>query len=278
MPPPTSRSGEALDANQRRVGPLCYTLTVTDLSITQSGLLLAAIGVVAFLYSSVGHGGATGYLAVMALLGVAPALARPGALWMNCVVASIAFWRFQRAGFFDGRIFWPLAATSIPCAWLGSRLHLEGAAYALALGVALLAAGWFLGWSRREQPDTPTRPLAWPLAMLAGGGLGLLAGLTGIGGGVFLTPLLVFLRWTPAKVAGGISALFIVVNSVAGLAGLGREALVWQPLFLGAVGIGVAGALLGTHFGVNRWRTITFRRALATVLWIAAGKLILAGK
>ncbi len=252
---------------------------MTDLLNIQNAILLAAIGAVAFLYSSVGHGGATGYLAVMALLGIAPAVARPGALWMNCVVASIAFWRFQRAGFFDRKVFWPLAAASIPCAWVGSRLHLEGAAYALVLGVALLAAGWFLGWGRSASRDAPpTRPLAWPLAVLAGGGLGFLAGLTGIGGGVFLTPLLIFLNWTPAKVAGGISALFIVVNSTAGLVGLGGKALVWQPVFVGAVVVGVVGALLGTHLGVNRWRTVTFRRALASVLWIAAGKLILTGK
>ena len=250
-----------------------------ELSNIQNAILLAAIGAVAFLYSSVGHGGATGYLAVMALLGIAPGVARPGALWMNCVVASIAFCRFQRAGFFDRKVFWPLAAASIPFAWLGSRLHLEGAAYALVLGAALLAAGWFLGWGRSASTDAPpTRPLTWPLAVLAGGGLGFLAGLTGIGGGVFLTPLLIFLNWTPAKVAGGISALFIVVNSIAGLVGLGSKALVWQPVFVGAVVVGVAGALLGTHLGVNRWRTATFRRALASVLWIAAGKLILTGK
>ncbi len=215
----------------------------------------------------------------MALLGIAPAVARPGALWMNCVVASIAFWRFQRARFFDRKVFWPLAASSIPCAWLGSRLHLEGAAYALVLGGALLAAGWFLGWGRSTSADaSPTRPIAWPLAVLAGGGLGFLAGLTGIGGGVFLTPLLIFLNWTPAKVAGGISALFIVVNSIAGLVSLGSKALVWRSVFVGAVVVGVAGALLGTHLGVNRWRTATFRRTLASVLWIAAGKLILTGK
>lgn len=249
-----------------------------EFSNLQNVVLLAAISAVAFWYSSVGHGGATGYLAVAALLGTAPAMARPGALWMNCVVASIAFWRFQRAGFFDGKVFWPLAAASIPCAWLGSQLHLEGAVYAPVLGGALLAAGWFLGWERREQSDHPPRPLAWPLAVLAGGGLGLLAGLTGIGGGVFLTPLLIFLNWTPARVAGGISALFIVVNSLAGLAGLGSKALVWQPVFIGAVAVGAAGALFGTYWGVNRWRTATFRRALAGVLWLAAGKLILTGK
>lgn len=241
-------------------------------------MLLLSISAVAFLYSSVGHGGATGYLAAATLLGLTPAVARPGALWMNCCVAGIAFWRFQRSGFFDVNIFWPLAMASIPCAWLGSRIHLEGRVYALVLGSALLAAGWFLGWGRREQTDAPLRPLGLPLAFLAGGGLGFLAGLTAIGGGVFLTPLLILLNWTPAKVAGGISALFIVVNSVAGLVGLGAKALIWQPVFVGAVALAVTGALLGTHFGVNRWRTIAFRQALAAVLWIAAGKLLLTGR
>ena len=157
-------------------------------------------------------------------------------------------------------------------------MHLEGRGYALVLGAALLAAGWFLGWGRREESGAPVRPLGLPVALLAGGGLGFLAGLTGIGGGVFLTPLLIILNWAPAKIAGGISALFIVVNSVAGLAGLGGRAFVWQPLFVGAVALGVGGALVGAHLGVKRWNTATFRRALAVVLWIAAAKLLFTGK
>jgi len=246
-------------------------------SITLFALPIA-VAVVAFLYSSVGHGGATGYLAVAALLGLGPTLARPGALWMNCCVAGIAFWRFQRSGFFDLRVFWPLAVASIPSAWLGSRIHLEARGHALVLAVALLAAAWFLGWHRREHPDGPWRPPGALIALPAGGGLGFLAGLTGIGGGVFLTPLLILLNWTPAKVAGGISALFIVCNSAAGLIGLGHQALVWHPFLAGAVGLGIFGAVLGTHYGVHRWHTKGFRRALAMVLWIAAVKLILTGK
>ncbi len=249
-----------------------------ELSATQTSLLLAAIGVIALLYSSVGHGGATGYLAVMALAGVAPALAKPGALWINCFVASIAFWRFRSAGFFDRNIFIPLAIASVPCAWLGSRLHLEGRVYAYVLGATLLAAGWLLGWGRRTQDTETARPINLPLALVTGGGLGLLAGLTGIGGGVFLTPLLIFLGWTPAKTAGGISALFIVVNSVAGLIGLGEKALIWQPAYLAAPVIAVAAAFVGTHFSVKRWSLPVFRRVLAVVLWVAALKLLLTGK
>lgn len=269
---------------------------MTELSALHTGLLLAAIGVIALLYSSVGHGGATGYLAIMALLGVAPALAKPGALWINCFVASIAFWRFRRAGFFDWKIFTPLAAASVPLAWLGSRMHLEGRAYSLVLGVTLLLAGWLLGWGRRGEAERgmnsasgdgtgETRNefrapglLNLPLALGTGGALGLLAGMTGIGGGVFLTPLLIFLRWTPAKTAGGISALFIVVNSIAGLIGLGGKALIWEPAYVAAPAIAVVAALIGTHFSVKRWSLPVFRRVLAAVLWVAAAKLLLTGK
>ena len=107
---------------------------------------------------------------------------------------------------------------------------------------------------------------------MVGGGLGLLAGMTGIGGGVYLTPLLLLLRWTPTKMAGGISALFIVVNSVAGLAGLGEEALIWEPVYVVAPILGVGAALLATYLSVLRWNSTTFRRLLAVVLWIAAFK------
>lgn len=243
-----------------------------ELSGLQISLLLAAIGVVALLYSSVGHGGATGYLAVMSLIGVSPVLARPGALWMNVFVASVAFWRFHKSGLFDARIFVPLACASIPMAWLGSRLHLDGRAYSVVLGLALLSAGWLMGWGRRKTDDVETRPVALPMALGVGAGLGFLAGMTGVGGGVYLTPLLIFLRWTPAKMAGGISALFIVVNSIAGLVGLGKDAMIWEPVYMIAPVIGVVAAFLGTYLSVLRWNSMTFRRVLAVVLWVAAIK------
>lgn len=243
-----------------------------ELNLAQTTILLVAIGAIAFLYSSVGHGGATGYLAIMALAGVAPTVARPGALWMNCFVASVGFWRFWRAGLFDRRVFFPLAAASIPLAWAGSRLRLEGWVYELLLGIALAAAGWMLGWGRRPQEENPRRHPSRSAALALGGALGFLAGMTGIGGGVYLTPLLIFLRWTPAKTAGGVSALFIVVNSAAGLLGLGRDAILTEPAFLLAPVVGVGAALLATWLSVHRWNALTFRRVLAVVLWLAAAK------
>ena len=128
-----------------------------ELSAIQIIFLLAAVAAVAFLYSSAGHGGATGYLAVMSLLGVPALQAKPGALWMNCVVASIAFWRFRQAGHFDGRVFASLAIASIPAAWLGSRLPLHGAVYAIVLGLGLASSGWLLGWMHRLQEEQPRR-------------------------------------------------------------------------------------------------------------------------
>lgn len=241
-------------------------------------VLPLAVAVVAFLYSSVGHGGATGYLAVGALLGLAPAYVRPGALWMNCVVAGIAFYRFRQAGCFDFRIFWPLAAASIPCAWLGSQAHLNTRVYGLVLAAVLFAVGLLLAWPRTTKEENPTRPLELPAALLAGSVLGLLAGMIGIGGGVFLTPLLILLHWASDKVAAGISALFIVVNSMAGLLGMGASALIWEPTCLWAVALGIAGALLGTQLSLKKFQPQGFRRVLAVVLWIAAGKLALTGK
>jgi len=249
-----------------------------DLSTAQVIVLLTAIASVAFLYSSVGHGGATGYLAVAALIGLAPSIARPGALWLNCIVASIAFWRFQAAGHFNARIFLTLAAASVPMAWLGSKAHLTGRTYGVVLGVTLAVAGTLLAMRSNDPAVDEAKPPQPPVALGIGAVLGLLAGLTGIGGGVFLTPLLIFLRWSPAKTAGGISALFILVNSVAGLLGFGKASLNWEPIALVAPLLGAAGALAGTWFGVKRWAPPAFRRALALVLWIAAVKLLLTGK
>jgi len=245
---------------------------MTDLSLPAVTALLAAIAGIAFLYSSVGHGGATGYLAVMALLGVAPAFARPSALWMNCFVASVAFWRFYRAGFFNASIFVPLACASVPMAWLGSRLRLDGWVYSLSLALALYGAGAVLAWGHRLGAERPPRAVAWHQAAPAGAMLGFLAGLTGIGGGVYLTPALIFLGWTSPKNAAGISALFIVVNSAAGLIGLNEAALVHDPLFAVAPAVGITAALASTTWSIGQWNSSAFRRVLAIVLWIAATK------
>lgn len=245
---------------------------MSELTVNLWLMLAVAVSAVAFLYSSVGHGGATGYLAVLALIGVSPDSARGTALLANCFVAGVAWWRFGRAGHFDLRVF--LALASVPCAWLGSRVALPPSAYGILLGAVLIAAGLFLLTRRKATEDISLRAPSVPLALAAGAGLGLVAGLTGIGGGVFLSPLLLFLRWVNPKTSGGIAAAFIVLNSIAGLIGLGTR-LTGASLPLLALALpATAAALLGTHFGVRRWSDAAFGRALAGVLMFAGGKLL----
>jgi len=247
---------------------------MSELTLNLWLLLAVAVSAVAFLYSSVGHGGATGYLAVLALLGVTPDAARGTALLANCFVAGVAWWRFGRAGHFDRRVFLPLVLASVPCAWLGSRVALPPSTYGVLLGAVLIAAGLFLLTRRTATKDSSLRAPSVPLALVAGAGLGLVAGLTGIGGGVFLSPLLLLLRWVNPKTSGGIAAAFIVLNSVAGLIGLGsRVTGASLPLFALALPA-TAAALIGTHYGVRRWSDAAFGRALALVLMFAGGKLL----
>lgn len=237
------------------------------------GLLTAGVFVIALLYSSVGHAGASGYIAVMSLLSLAPAEIKPIALALNILVASIGSWQFWRAGHFSWSLFWPFALLSVPCAFLGGYLNLPTRIFKVIVGIVLLvSAAQFL---LRPPADGESRPPARPVAMGVGAGLGLLAGLTGTGGGIFLTPLLIFLRWARTKTAAATSALFILLNSVSGLLG-NFSATQTFPRFgvslLVAAGIG---GLLGSHLGSRRLQPTLIKRLLALVLVIAGLKLIL---
>jgi uncharacterized protein len=247
-----------------------------DLTAFNWTILLAAVFAVAFFYSSVGHGGATGYLAALAVLGVAPASARVAVLITNVLVAGIAWFRFWRAGHFDGRVLLSFAIVSIPCAWLGARVHISPQTYKIVLGAVLTVAGLtLLLRSRWQTDDVPIQKFFLPLALLIGAVLGFLAGLTGIGGGVFLSPLLYVFRWVKPKTTGGIAAGFIVVNSLAGLVGTGWEKIAHAGPLLWLTLPAVIGAVLGTHFGARRWSSVTFSRVLAAVLVFAGGKLLI---
>jgi uncharacterized protein len=247
-----------------------------DLTIGNWMILLAAIFTVAFFYSSVGHGGATGYLAALALLGIAPMSARVAVLVVNILVASVAWWRFWRAGHFDPVILLWFAVASVPAAWLGSKIHISPHTYKLVLGGVLTAAGLILFFRARWQTDDVIlRKCYWPFALVVGAMLGFLAGLTGIGGGVFLSPVLYLFRWVKPKTTGGIAAGFIVLNSIAGLVGAGWGKITHAGPLLWLTLPAVAGALLGTHLGAQRWSSMTFSRVLAGVLVFAGGKLLL---
>ncbi len=248
---------------------------MTDLNTIEWLTLCASVLTVAFFYSSVGHGGATGYLAALAVLGVAPESAGVAVLIANVLVASVACRRFSKAGYFNGRALLTFAITSVPCAWLGSRVPISPHTYKLVLGTVLTLGGVILLLRARWQiENVVVRQIYWPLALLVGAVLGFLAGLTGIGGGVFLSPLLYLFRWVKPKTTGGIAAGFIVVNSLAGLAGKGWEKIINVGPLLWLTLPAVIGALLGTHFGARRWDSVTFSRVLAGVLIFAGGRLV----
>ncbi|RIK97316.1 MAG: sulfite exporter TauE/SafE family protein [Proteobacteria bacterium] len=240
--------------------------------MTHDPAVTAAIAAVAFLYASVGHAGASGYIAVMSLAGMAPAEIKPTALALNILVATLGSWQFWRAGHFSWRLFWPFALLSVPLAFLGGWLALPTAIFKLLVGIVLLfsAARFFL----RPPADAPGSPPTALVAVPVGGALGLLAGLTGTGGGIFLTPLLIFLHWAPAKTASAVSALFILVNSTAGLAGHWTSVQSLPPQSLAfAIAAGVGGAF-GARLGSRRLPPIWIQRLLAVVLTIAGAKLV----
>ena len=246
-----------------------------DLTALNWVILLSAVFTVAFFYSSVGHGGATGYLAALALLGVAPASAKVAVLITNVLVASVAWWRFYRAGHSNWKILLSFAVASVPCAFFGSKIYVSPKLYEIILGMVLMVGGIILLLRARWQTeDVAVKKVIWPVALLVGATLGFLAGLTGIGGGVFLSPVLYLFRWVKPKTTGGIAAGFIVVNSIAGLVGAGWGKITHAGPLLWLTLPAVIGAVLGTHYGARRWSSVTFSRVLAAVLVFAGGKLL----
>jgi uncharacterized protein len=230
----------------------------------------------ALLYASVGHGGASGYLAAMALFDLAPEVMKPTALVLNLFVAGVGTARYARAGCFSWNVFWPFALLSIPFAFLGGMWKLPAATYKIILGVVLLFAAWRLAIKQSAHAPSMQKPIVLPVALALGAAIGWLSGLSGVGGGIFLSPLLVLLGWADVRKTAGVSAAFILVNSAAGLLGhlesvqsLPREILWWAPAAL-------IGGVLGTELGSRRLTPLTMRRMLAAVLVVAGLKMLLA--
>jgi hypothetical protein len=235
-------------------------------------LLIAGVFVIAVLYSSVGHAGASGYIAVMSLLSMAPAVIKPTALSLNILVASIATWQFYRAGYFSWALFWPFAALAVPFAFVGGHLNLPTHLFKMLLGVVLLysALRFFIQSRQTLQIHEPPRAQA----LAAGAGIGFLSGLTGTGGGIFLTPLLLFMGWADAKRAAAVSALFVLVNSISGLAGNFSATKSLPPFIIPLLVAAALGGSLGSYFGSRRIQSATIKQLLAVVLLIAGLKLI----
>src|SRR6184192_1557452 len=235
--------------------------------------LFLAIGLVAFLYSSVGHAGASGYIATMTLFGVAPTIIRPTALVLNILVASIGAFQFWRAGHFCWKLFWPFALLSIPAAYVGGYLQPSASVLRILIGIVLFFSAARLMF-RRSDPSQ-TVPPSQPVAISVGAGLGFLSGLTGTGGGIFLTPLLLFCQWAPIRQAAAVSALFIWVNSIAGLVGYFTKVHSIPSLGLILAAAAIIGGVIGSHLGSRRFAVRVISVFLATVLLIAGIKLVL---
>lgn len=235
----------------------------------------ALLFLAALLYASVGHGGASGYLAVMALTGTPPAEMRFSALCLNVLVSAVATFRFYRAGAFSHKLFWPLVATSIPMAFVGGSISLPMHYFKPLVGVVLLYSAWRSFMTARSAGTVEIRPVGWPVLVVIGAVLGLLSGLTGVGGGIFLSPLLIFFRWAQTRTVSGIAAAFILVNSIAGLAGqmTGNYSVPQAlPLWLGVVFVG---GFIGATLGARRLGNPMIQRLLALVLLIAGIKMLL---
>ncbi len=225
------------------------------------------------LYASVGHGGASAYLAVMGLCGMVPADMKPVALVLNIAVSGVALGHFIRAGHFRSGLFWPLAAASVPAAFLGGWLQSPEPVYKTILAVALATGAWRLLATPADAG--PARNAGWPALVSSGAVIGLLSGLVGIGGGIFLTPILVIFRWAPAKSAAAVSAAFIAVNSCAGIGGFmlkGEQIPTMAWVLLPCV---LAGGWIGSRWGSGAATAPALRQSLAAVLMVAAAKFVI---
>ncbi|NOT15371.1 MAG: sulfite exporter TauE/SafE family protein [Methylotenera sp.] len=249
------------------------------MSVVQTELLtlIPLIFFAALLFSSVGHGGASAYLAAMALVGMAPAQMRPAALVLNVFVASIAVYKFYRAGAFSWALFLPLGLAAIPTAFIGGVLSLPSHIYKPILGAVLLIAAWHL-FSRAKRLDNEIiNQVSKPILLGVGALLGLLSGLTGIGGGIFLSPLLLVFKWEKTKVISGVAAAFILVNSIAGLTGVLMKSTTLPSGLPYWVMAAVLGGYIGAEYGSKRLANPTIRSLLACILVLAGTKMLFSG-
>ncbi|MBL8745744.1 MAG: sulfite exporter TauE/SafE family protein [Phycisphaerae bacterium] len=233
--------------------------------------------IVGALYALVGHAGASGYLAVMALMSVEAQVMRPTALAINVLVAAIAFVQFARAGHFSWRLFWPFAAASVPAAFVGGRIHLPSESLTVAIGVVLLLAAARMAWVALRPHVSKPKPAPPPIltALTVGGGLGMIAGLTGTGGGIFLSPMMLLFNWAGTKQTAATASLFILLNSVAGLVGLATAGWTPTPSLALLAAAACIGGFVGSSIGSRRATPSALNLALAAVLLIAGLKLLI---
>lgn len=242
--------------------------------MTISIFFLLLLFIVAFLYAAVGHGGASGYLALMAVFGMLPEIMKPTALLLNLFVSLSAFLLFYKEGHFKWKIFMPFALASIPFSFLGGMIALDASIYKKILGVLLLIPVVRLAaFPNKDIHDLKQSTVF--LSLLIGACIGFLSGLIGIGGGIILSPVLLLLAWTNQKQTAAISALFIFVNSLSGLAGQLTKGINFQSEMFILVGVAFAGGSVGAWLGAKKFNQNILKYLLATVLLMASVKLLL---
>lgn len=237
-------------------------------------LALLSVFLVAVLYSSVGHGGASGYLAVMTIFSFEQQILRPSALLLNLFVSGIAFFQYYRKGFFRLNLFLPFAIASIPFAFLGGMFTLDTFIYKKILGFCLLFAVFRMILNIKTDEIQRKNP-SFKIGLVTGAILGFVSGIIGIGGGIFLSPLLLLFHWADMKETAAVSALFIFVNSAAGLTGILSSGLSLAPEIFIWVPAAILGGLIGAYFGSNKISGKTLRYAVSIVLVFASIKLFL---
>jgi len=242
----------------------------TDVLILAVLLLLVSI-----LYSSVGQAGASGYLAAMALLGITPEVMKPTALALNILVASIAVYQFNRAGSFSWRLFTPLAASAVPLAYLGGKLTIPAEIYNPIVGSVLIFAAWYTFHATNVQGHFTANYARVSVLIVIGAILGLLSGLTGIGGGILLSPILLYLGWSTPQIAAGVSAGFILVNSSAAILGVVSTSSHFHPALGLWAGVVMVGGLVGSLLGSRYFKASAIRLISVALLFIAGIKTLL---
>lgn len=242
--------------------------------MTLTIFFLVLLFIVAFLYAAVGHGGASGYLALMAVFGMLPEIMKPTALLLNLFVSLSAFLLFYKEGHFKWKILLPFALASIPFSFLGGMISLDATIYKKILGILLLIPVVRLAaLPNKDMNDLKQSTLF--LSLLIGAFIGFLSGLIGIGGGIILSPVLLLLAWTNQKQTAAISALFIFVNSLSGLAGQLTKGINFQSEMFVLVGVAFAGGSAGAWLGARKFNQNILKYLLATVLLMASVKLLL---
>ena len=242
--------------------------------VSETAVIALLFFVGAALYASVGHGGASSYLAVMGLFSFAPEVMKPAALALNILVSAVATLKFYRAGLFKWNLFWPFAIASIPAAYVGGATTLPARWYKVLVGVVLIyAAVWMFRSSLRPINKEPHAPPLWA-AIVCGVAIGFLSGLTGVGGGIFLSPLLLYMGWSETRATSAVAAPFILVNSISGLLGHFSSVAHLPPNIPLWGTTAVLGGWIGASYGSKRAPAPVLRQLLSLVLIVAGSKLI----